>query len=220
MARPTTLLLGLLLLVTASGLAGAQAPPQIPPDPPDPPDPVSVGSSQSHDQGCASTGNGSTCHETHRESTHAAVDGLARVTLARESRHVEGSHDGSGGSSPNHFEDHERTRTARVEVSAGPAPATVAVWASNSTRSHRQTDGTPQGTDETRLEAGASAATSGPADVDVGRSAGVTYREVFAGDGHHRCQVDADGPAPTLGTTCPSSLGDDSGLPPGGNPVP
>lgn len=201
-----------------------ELPGPVPEDPPDdPPDdtsPVSVGSSESSDQGCASTDGGTTCHDTHRQSTHAGVDGAARVTVAREDHHVEGHHDGSDGTSPNTFEDHRRTRTARLDVEAGPAPASVAVSATNSTSSHRQTDGTDQGTDETRVQAGASAGVGGPLGIHADESFGVTYREIFAGDGYHRCEVDADGPAPAVGTTCPSSLADDSGLPPGGTPVP
>lgn len=248
MARVAPILLGLTLLLVASGLAAAQSPPDVPPEvPPDPPveppanppqvppesppmqppqgppvdpGPASAGTSDSHEEDCASTDNGSTCYWRHRESAHAGVDGVARVTVSRTDHHVEGSHDGSGGSAPNDFESNERTRTVRLDVEAGPAPATASVSVANSTRYHRQTDGTEQGTDETRLEAGASAAAGGPLGVGAGRTLGVTYRESFAGDGYHRCEVDADGPVPAVGTTCPSSLADDSGLPPGGAPVP
>jgi hypothetical protein len=245
MARPTVLLLGLLLLVVAAGAAAAQeppedptpeppAPPEAPEDPtPDPPDrpgpveppqppeiPVETGSSEDTNDGCASTDDGETCHRTHRESRYVEAADRVRVTLAREDRHVVGSHNGDDGSAPNQWEDHERTREVRVDVEAGPAPATVTVTATGETRSHRQTDETERGTNETRLEAGVGVGTDGPLGVDAGESYGMTYRESFAGDGYHRCEVDADGPAPAVGTTCPGSLADDTGIPPGGPALP
>lgn len=217
--RGLLFLLAVAVLLAGAGVASAQDAPDPPEGPSPPPAPGDGNGAETvDDRGseCASTDNGSACRSHHRRGVRAGAAGAATVTVVSERERVWGAHDGSDGTTRNSWEDRETTRRAQAEVTAGPAPASAEVHVTNGSRTHRQggDDAPRQGTDEERLEAGASVAVGGPVTAAASQGVGATARETFAGDGHHRCEAQVDG-LPAVGGPCPSSLPGDSGLPPG-----
>lgn len=203
MSRSTPLLLvAVLLLAVAPAAAQTPAPVQV------------DASDQDGSTSCASTDNGTTCSSTSRTAVTAGADGVAAVEVSREDRHVAGSHDGSDGASPNHWDDHETTYEAQVTGEAAPAEASIAV--TNHSRTHRQTGDTTQGYDTEGVTVEASVTAAG---VTETQSVGATVTDRFAGDGFHRCEAEVTG-LPTLAVDCPTGLVKDDGVPPTSPPLP